>query len=354
MSRLHPENIGMRHFTEFCSPCVCRLHRTSARFRPLQAKSIKNTGKSTSDFRMCSSFHGERRRRAYFEGWYLKQQNGTDTVAFIPAFHVDAHGQRSASLQIVTDTDVYNIPFPIQAFSAAHDRFLVWLGDCVFSSRGCKLSYKGAQLSVTGVLRYGALVPPAYDIMGPFRFVPFMQCRHSVYSFSHRVDGALNINGRQIEFYGGTGYMEGDRGTSFPRAYLWTQCNWEGNCVMLSVADIPFYGGGFTGCIGSIWFVGREYRLATYRGVKLLHISETAALVRQGGLTLLVKQQGKGHAAHPLCAPQNGSMLRTVHESPSCTVRYRCTLYGRVLFDFVSEQASFETSGRIADEPFTE
>ena len=28
-------------------------------------------------------------RLPYFEGWYLKQQNGRDTVALIPAIHID-------------------------------------------------------------------------------------------------------------------------------------------------------------------------------------------------------------------------------------------------------------------------
>ena len=31
-------------------------------------------------------------RLPYFEGWYLKQQNGRDTVALIPAIHIDRRG----------------------------------------------------------------------------------------------------------------------------------------------------------------------------------------------------------------------------------------------------------------------
>jgi len=39
-----------------------------------------------------NNFHGETKRRSYFEGWYLKHQNAERTVAVIPAFHLDKKG----------------------------------------------------------------------------------------------------------------------------------------------------------------------------------------------------------------------------------------------------------------------
>ena len=73
-------------------------------------------------------------------------------------------------------------------------------------------------------------------------------------------------------FSNGSGYIETDRGHSFPRKYLWTQCLWDGpkcGSLMLAIATIPLPVGGFTGCICSIFYGVREYRLATYRGVKI-------------------------------------------------------------------------------------
>ena len=46
--------------------------------------------------------------------------------------------------------------------------------------------------------------------------------------------------------------------------------------------------------------------------------------------------------AHPLFAPTNGNMNRTIHESASCTAHYRFLYKKKVLCDFVSEIASFE------------
>ena len=40
-------------------------------------------------------------------------------------------------------------------------------------------------------------------------------------------------------------------------------------------------------------------------------------------------------------------MIRTVHESPACKVRYRFSERGRPLLDLVSGQAGFEYSGSL-------
>lgn len=50
------------------------------------------------------------RGKGYFRGWYFKCCTGYKTVAFIPAYHYGKN-TKTASLQIITDDAVYNIPF---------------------------------------------------------------------------------------------------------------------------------------------------------------------------------------------------------------------------------------------------
>ena len=63
--------------------------------------------------------------------------------------------------------------------------------------------------------------------MGPFRLISDMECAHGVISMAHRLEGILNVNGECFDFSDGMGYIETDRGHSFPNAYLWTQCTWH-------------------------------------------------------------------------------------------------------------------------------
>ena len=275
--------------------------------------------------------------KGYFKGWYFKCCNGDKTVAFIVAFH-RSNGIKSASLQVITDDSVYNIPF--EKLEYTKKPLSVKICDCSFSEKGITLNYHSSQCTLEGNLNFESLTPIAYDIMGPFALVPFMQCRHGVYSMKHRIDGYITINGRQFDFNNGVGYIEGDRGYSFPKRYIWTQCSFENGSLMLSVADIPMLGFHFTGIIGVVMLNGREYRIATYLGARVKQIGENSVTVKQGGYELTAKILEKN--AHPLFAPTNGNMSRTIHESASCKAQYHFSYKNTVLCDFVSEKASFE------------
>ena len=287
-----------------------------------------------------SNFHGNGKKNSYFEGWYFKQSGEDGTVAFIPAFHVNQEGKKWASLQLITDEDVFQTEAPIEEFRAAQSRFLVELGRCRFSRAGCRVELKTPELSVTGILNYENMRKPLYDIMGPFALVPFMECRHKVISLHHTVSGQMEINGHKYRFQDGLGYIEGDRGRSFPRSYCWTQCYWEEGGIMLSIADIPFAGTRFQGCVGFVYINGKEHRLATYLGIKILEVSKDRIHVVQGSLELEVRLLEE--SPRPLRAPQHGEMDRTIHESLACMVSYKVTHKGKLILEHISQSAGFE------------
>lgn len=276
-------------------------------------------------------------QKDYFKGWYFKCSNDTQTIAFIPAFHRTRH-KETASLQIITDDGAFNLTFDSLEFQ--EKPLFIRIGDSIFSEKGIRLNIRTDKLTVQGILRFGKLAPLRYDIMGTFQFVPFMQCRHSVFSMGHRVDGQLIINGQASHFQNGIGYIEGDYGTSFPERYIWTQCSFPDGSLMLSAADIPLYGLHFTGIIGVVMLNGKEHRIATYLGARVQHIGRNTVTVRQGDYMLTVKLLAKN--AHPLLAPDHGNMNRTIHESASCKACYRFSHKGQTLCEFTSDRASFE------------
>ncbi len=289
-------------------------------------------------------FHGEKRTGPYFEGWYLKHQSRDGKMlALIPACHTDSSGRLSASLQVISDSGSWWLEYPETAFRARADRFDVRLGASRFGSHGVELDIRREGLFLQGVLSYGFFTPLGSDIMGPFRFFGGMQCSHGVISMGHPLSGVLTINGETIDFTGGTGYLETDRGRSFPKTYLWTQCIWQKPrpvSLMLAIATIPLPVGGFTGCICAVLCNGQEYRLATYRGAKIEKLSPSGAVIRQGRYCLsaeLLQAHGQ-----PLHAPVEGAMGRTIHESLSAEVRYCFRQDGRVLFRHTDRCASFE------------
>jgi hypothetical protein len=251
---------------------------------------------------------------------------------------MDEEGRQSASLQVITSKEAHQIFYPYQDFRASTNKLAIRVGENLFTSQGIRLNIKTDKLTVTGKLNYGAFTPTRHDIMGPFRYVPGMPCYHNIYSMAHGISGELMVNDTRMDFNRGQGYIEGDQGSGFPSDYLWTQCSWrEGdyNSLMLSVADLQLGPFSFTGCIGVVYYKWREYRFATYLGVKIKKVSPQELWVQQGKYELQVKLLDKFE--NSLLAPVKGSMIRTVYESVDARVQYRFTIDGMLLFDFVGK-----------------
>ncbi len=275
--------------------------------------------------------------RKYFEGYYFKCSEGEQAFALIPAFHMDGK-QKSVSLQVITEKASYFIPF--KAFRFSRKRFQIKLNKSYFFSKGIRLKIDSKECSIYGKLYFGEFERPRYNIMGPFRYVPFMQCRHNVVSMRHTVTGRININEEVYNLKNGIGYIEGDSGYSFPKEYIWTQCHFENGSLMLAVADIPLLGIHFKGIIGAVMIDGREYRIATYLGAKVVLLNDKKVVVKQGKYTFVAKLIKPGNQG--LAAPVNGRMERTIHESVACEAYYKFMCGNKSLFELKSNCASFE------------
>ena len=264
-----------------------------------------------------------------FEGWYFKHQKGENMVAFIPG-----RAQSGAFVQMITDSGSRQFDVPELVVACGTIR----AGNCLFSRHGCKINLPG----VSGEIGYEGLTPLRSDIMGPFRFFP-MECRHGVISMAHTLSGSLQIEGVRYCFDGGNGYIEKDSGTSFPRFYQWLQCNDfpQACALMVSIAHIPFYGISFTGCICAIVYQGREYRLATYKGVQI-HSAEAQHIdLSQGALRLKIEIK-PACGGHALRSPVQGWMSGTIRESINAEIHVRLWHHGELVIDQKSRHAAYE------------
>lgn len=264
--------------------------------------------------------------REGFEGLYFRHLAEGRLLALIPG-----RSAQGAFLQVLTESAAYQVPFGLEAYQKTGKAALC-VGSNRFSHKGISLNLRTRDLRLTGSLTYGPWTPLRYDIMGPFRCVP-MECRHQVLSMLHTVSGQVVLNGTLLPFDGGLGYVEGDRGRSFPSQYGWFQA-FDGPkraSIMISAAQIPFLGSSFWGCIAVVWLDGREYRLATYLGARVEALTEQRIGLAQGGWRL--EAEVLSPRAHPLQAPINGQMTRVIHESGAVPARVRFSKGDLVLFE---------------------
>ena len=68
----------------------------------------------------------------------------------------------------------------------------------------------------------------APGIMGPFGYLPMMECYHGVVNVFHETYGSFEFTAEStdtIDLNNGSGYIEKDHGYNFPKSWIWIQSN---------------------------------------------------------------------------------------------------------------------------------
>lgn len=100
-------------------------------------------------------YHGDKRLKSYFEGWYLKcQTKDGQCLALIPAIHIDGDGCKAASIQVITENQSWWLHFPGDLFHAESEHFLVQIDGNVFSKHGVELAIHEDGIDLVGKIRF--------------------------------------------------------------------------------------------------------------------------------------------------------------------------------------------------------
>ncbi len=305
-------------------------------------------------------FQGGGKEKRYFEGWYFKIVSKDEATAFavIPGVAMDESGRKQAFIQVLDgkkQTAVYH-KFEFEKFVSSAKEFRISIGNNSFSASHLELDLPG----VAGRLEFSNLVPwpkPWYSpgIMGPYTFIPFMECYHGIVSMDHSISGKLKIDGVVNNFGGGRGYTEKDWGRSFPSAYVWMQSNHfslPGISIKASVARIPWIRNSFTGFIAGVWLHDRLIRFTTYNGSSMLKLAIDPLRVE-------MELQNKHHhiqiatyreAATSLASPIQGMMDGRIEESMNSRIEIVLTdrKTGTIILSDTGHSAGLEVAGEIS------
>jgi len=279
----------------------------------------------------------------FFEGFYVKCVGRKDALAVIFGRQVSKK-DKSSFVQIVTKDKSYFVNFKYSDKDVFRKKkFEVRVDKNFADTKGLFLDIKSANLTAKGHIVFGAFSTIKYDAMGLLKFLPKMECKHCIISMKHLLMGQITINDEIYNFDGGVGYIEGDRGYSFPQKYFWSQVTEQYISISTSAARIPYMGIRFMGTICVVLFNSKEYRFASYLGAKVKQIDGRGLIVKQGNkqLEIEILDDKKGL---PLMAPTLGKMTRTIEESLSRKVRYKLVVGKKILFDFISNNVSYEYS----------
>lgn len=307
-----------------------------------------------------STYHGTYEKAPFFEGWYFKMVSADEKhkIAIIPGVILgkDAH----AFIQVIdgSDGNTEYFTFPIEQFQADFPHFRLDIGANQFDSSHLSVNIQHPEGQLVGEVTFGELIPWPVTffspgVMGWFAWIPKMECYHGVLSFDHSLQGKLMINGKEIDFSGGRGYIEKDWGKNFPEAWVWFQSNHFKNisaCITASVAIIPWLGNSFKGFIVGFWLEGDLHRFTTYRNSKIesLEISDDHVEWVLRNRTHRLRLNAHRAQGGLLRGPTPIDMGKRVMETLSASIDIKLeTLQGDLLFEGTGENAGLEVVGDV-------
>lgn len=297
-------------------------------------------------------YHGELMKSPYFEGWYYKVT--TDTIAFAIIIGISKNKQEEHAFIQTIDTlskKTYYYRYEMQDVDICDSPFSIRIQNNHFSKHHIQLYLVNLHVNVS-MYEFTELQGTTYapTIMGPFSYYKQMQCVHSIISLQHFVRGEITCENQVIPITG-IGYMEKDRGVSFPKEYIWAQsnaCNVKNCCFFLSIAHIPMLSTSFTGCICVLMINHKQYRFATYYGVRIKHMKmypyshhkEVHITLKQASyhMDIVIKQ----YHAYPLVAPADGVMEPKVFESLDSEIFIKLHHHSVEMYNLHFKQAGSE------------
>ena len=117
-------------------------------------------------------------------------------------------------IQIITDDKSYYVNYDIDDFKYSDNPFYIKIGDNYFSRERIHIEINDSNKDIVmyrdieysnPINIHNSLI--SSSIMGPFSYMPFMECNHSVISMKCNVNGIICINDREIIFDDGDGYI---------------------------------------------------------------------------------------------------------------------------------------------------
>lgn len=301
-------------------------------------------------------FQGEKylnTNKNYFEGWYFKNTNNKSGISFIPGININENNKK-AFIQVITDDSSYFVNYDINDFEYNFDPFYIKVKNNIFSRDGINIDIfdEIQNLKVKGNIKYlntknikVTTISP--NIMGPFSYIPFMECNHAIISMKNNTKGLININNNQIDFNNGIGYIEKDWGCSFPKSYIWCQGNNFENTeasFMLAIAIIPFKIFQFKGVICTLIVNNKEYKFTTYNNSKLIENEINNKFInitlKKGNYYLNVKSTYNNGLK--LLAPVKGKMQKNILENICSKITINLKYKYKLIFSDTSNNCGLE------------
>ena len=304
-------------------------------------------------------FYGNLKKTDYFERWHVYLVDASKQHMLSIVLGVLLQGkEKYAFIQIGSNIPHLNriVKYPIEAFSYTSDS--ITIENNVLSRDYIQLDLDEEKFQLNGkiIFSQGKQLETKFwrpGLMGPIKWLPFLNSYHEVLSLTHIIMGEINFNNKEISFDEGRGALDKDWGKSFPNVWFWMQCNHfqkHDAAMMVGVARMPIFLNYYTAFAMPFYFNDKTEIYANYTGA---HI---AKLYRyKGYIHLIITEKSKvialkvfGKEDVPLIASPMGHLIRDVYECIDSKIEVKVTQGGRTVFEDIGECAHLKIGGNTS------
>lgn len=294
-----------------------------------------------------------------FENWYFKLVDirKENTLGILIGIH-KTQREDEAFVQVIGNGISENIciNYPLESVKSKETE--IQIGDNLLGLQQITLNIQKEGFKLRGELilsnhkqlKQSLWLP---GLMGPYKYLPFLESYHEVVSLQHTLMGSLWLNERQIIFNEGKGYIERDWGRAFPNVWLWAQCNHfkrQDVALMIGVARLPIFFNYYTCFAIPIYYKGQVEIFSNYNGGHL------AKLYRyKGYVHLIVTQKNKildikiyGSDEVSCVTSRSSHMIRDVYACDTAKIELLITENGKTVFEEVGILCELEMGGNTS------
>ncbi len=313
-------------------------------------------------------FHGQRKKKDFFEGWYFKMVDYSEKNAYavIPGVSIAGDPLKSHAFIMFLDERAQRMSYfrhSLDDLKAGEKNSELTIGESFFSTSEMNLNLEQGEERIIARISFKDIYPWPVKLLSPgvmgwYAFVPWMECYHGILSMDHAVEGFIEVNGIRKDLKGGRGYIEKDWGVSMPSSWIWMQTNhFDRNGISLSgsIAKIPWLGNYFTGYIFGFLYDKKLYKFTTYSGAKVtgLDVTDDKIKIRLENKVYLLDIDADRSKGVELPAPKLGEMAAKVseslHSSINVTLLRKTGSGTKLIYSGTGRNAGLELVGDIAE-----
>jgi hypothetical protein len=313
-------------------------------------------------------FHGRRKKKDFFEGWYFKMVDSSEKNAYavIPGVSIARDSLKSHAFVMFMNAraqQMYYFGYPLDDLKASDKKFELTIGESSFSIGEMRLNLEKGEDRIFAHISFKEAYPWPVKLLSPgvmgwYAFMPGMECYHGILSMDHSIDGFVEADSIRTDLTGGRGYIEKDWGVSMPTSWIWMQTNhFDRNGISLSgsIAKIPWFSNYFTGYIFGFLYDKKLYKFTTYSGAKVtaLDVTDNNIRIQLEDKVYRLDIDANRSEGVELPVPRLGEMTDKVNESLRSSINvtllrknHYCT---ELIYSGTGRNAGLEFVGDIAE-----